>query len=87
MLGRRLHPSDDCLGGGGKNTAVAKNGHEVETLAYHVARVLYGAGVNAAATPRDMVSKGFDFVTILGGKTIVRGVKASPKQGIASSTY
>jgi hypothetical protein len=42
-----------------------------------------------------MVSKGFDFVTILGdsrilaaaAETIVRGVKASPKQDIASSTY
>jgi 4-hydroxy-2-oxoheptanedioate aldolase len=44
---------------------------------------------------RNMVSKGFDFVTILGdsrilaaaAETIVRGVKASPKQDIASSTY
>jgi 4-hydroxy-2-oxoheptanedioate aldolase len=44
---------------------------------------------------RNMVSKGFDFVTILGdsrilaaaAETIVRGVKASPKQGISSSTY
>ena len=44
---------------------------------------------------RNMVGKGFDFVTILGdsrilaaaAETIVRGVKASPKQGIASSTY